>query len=107
MRRQRPKIKKIIDGYKDVLTGLGIRVQRVILFGSHAGGNQRTDSDIDLVIVSDDFRRMNLRRRLEVLGVAAARMMQPIEAQGYTTTELKKASPTNFLGEVMATGVLV
>ena len=104
MRQQRSKIKKIIDGYKDVLKGLGIRVQRVILFGSYAHRSQNSDSDIDLVIVSDDFRRMNLRQRLEILGIAAVRIMQPIEARGYTMTELKKASPTNFLGEIVATG---
>lgn len=107
MRQKRPEIKEIVDRYKDALKVMGIRAQRVILFGSCARRDQHDDSDIDLVIVSDDFRSMNLRRRMEILGVAAVRIMQPIEAKGYTTAELKKASPENFMGEVLATGSFV
>ncbi len=105
MLTQRSKIKEIIDSYKDSLRTLGIRTQRVILFGSYARGKQKVHSDIDLLIISNDFRYMNLRNRLEVLGVAAVRIMQPIEAKGYTQAELKKASPVNFLGEALATGI--
>jgi len=45
---------------------LGVNVERVILYGSQANGRQREDSDIDLVVISNDFRKMNLRQRLEV-----------------------------------------
>ncbi len=34
-------------------------VERVILFGSQADGTATADSDIDLIIVSPDFARMN------------------------------------------------
>ena len=32
------------------------RVERVFLYGSYAKGKQRDDSDIDLVVISPDFR---------------------------------------------------
>ena len=104
---KRSKIKLIVQEYKESLLNLGIRVQKVVLFGSHSKGRAHEYSDIDLIIVSEDFSRMNLRQRLEVLGIAAARIMKPVEAKGYTLAEIKKASPLNFLGEALSSGVLV
>ncbi|OQX53514.1 MAG: hypothetical protein B5M48_03275, partial [Candidatus Omnitrophica bacterium 4484_213] len=59
-------------------------------------GNFREDSDIDLLIVSDSFKRKNLRRRLEILGIAAARIMQPIEAYGVTPHEIESPQKVSF-----------
>lgn len=105
MLKTRQKIKAIISEYKKALLSLGIHVERVILFGSFAKGKPKKDSDIDLVIISDDFEKLNLRERLEILGVAAVRIMKPIEAKGYTVKEIKNVSPTSFLEEVLVTGV--
>ena len=99
--------KKIIKEYKKALQELGINVKRVILYGSFARGTQRKDSDIDLVIVSNDFERMKLRKRVELLGIAAARIMKPVEARGYTPKEVKMATQASFLKEVLAVGVSV
>ena len=107
MLKTRQKIKEIINEYKKTLFYLGIRVERVILFGSFAKGNPRKDSDIDLIVVSNDFEKLNLRERLEILGVAAIRMMKPIEAKGYTLKEIRNVSPTSFLEEVLLTGVRI
>ena len=98
--------KEVIKEYKKALQELGINVKRIILYDSFAKGNQREDSDIDLVVVSDDFEKMNLRKRLELLGIAAARIMKPVEA-GYTPKELKMATQASFLKEVLAEGVSV
>ena len=103
----RQKIKKIIEDYKNVLSSLGIHVERVILFGSFANGKARKDSDIDLVVISNDFEKLNLRERLEILGVAAARIMKPIEAKGYTIKEIHNAAQASFLEEILETGVRI
>jgi hypothetical protein len=42
---------------------------------------------VDFIVVSDSFSGMNVRERLEVLGVAAARILEPIQALGYTQEE--------------------
>ena len=34
-------------------------IQRMVLFGSRARGEARRDSDVDLIVVSDAFRRKN------------------------------------------------
>ena len=89
MYKESPKVKTTIKCYLKELSELGVEVQKVILYGSYAKGNFRKDSDIDFVVVSDNFKRMNLRKRLEVLGIAAVRLMKPIEAYGVTPDEIK------------------
>jgi len=105
--KARREVKEIIKQYKEVLQKLGVHVERVILYGSFVRGAQREDSDIDVVVISKDFQKMNLRERLEILGIAAARIMQPIEARGYTQEEFKEKSRLSFLQEVLTTGVSV
>ena len=101
------QIKEIIEEYKQTLQKLGINVERVILYGSYAKANQRKDSDIDLTVISKDFRKMNLRERLEVLGIAAARIMKPVEAKGYTPQEIEMTQEASFLKEVLEVGVSI
>jgi predicted nucleotidyltransferase len=94
------EIKIIIERYKEELRKLGIRPQRVILYGSYAGGHPREDSDIDLIVISEDFKKLNLRERLEILGLAAGRVFEPIEAIGYTEEEVKDTKGT-LLEEIL------
>ena len=105
MAKTRQAIKKIVDQYRAVLEKFGIHAERVVLYGSFAQGKDRADSDIDLVVISQDFKGLNLRERLEILGKAAARVMKPIEARGYTPQEMKKTSSLSFLSEVLKVGV--
>ena len=103
----RPETSKIIARYREQLGRLGIRVERVILFGSSLRGEVQEGSDIDLLIVSPDFARMNTRERLELLGLAAARIWEPVEAIGYTPEEMSKVEPATLLEEILQTGVSV
>jgi len=101
------KIAEIVKRYCDQLKQMGIHVERAILFGSHAHGSGTNGSDIDLLIVSPNFVGMNTRARLELLGIAAARLWQPIEAFGYTADELADVEPATLLEEILRTGVPV
>ena len=101
------QIKEIVAEYTQTLKTLGVNVERVILYGSYALGNERKDSDIDLVIISKDFQKMNLRERLEILGIAAVRIMEPIEAKGYTPEEIQMAQEASCLKEVLEIGVRI
>jgi predicted nucleotidyltransferase len=101
MLKRRQKIKEIIERYKRELTNLGIRTEKIILYGSYAKGNPRQGSDIDLIVVSNDFKSFNLRERLELLGLAAGKVFEPIEAFGYTPKELKSEEKESFLGEIL------
>ena len=59
------EIEEIISRYTIEIEKMGIKPQKILLYGSYAKGNPREDSDIDLVVVSDNFKDMNIRERLE------------------------------------------
>lgn len=44
----------------------GISVQKIIIYGSYARGVQREDSDIDIIIISKDFRDKSIFERVEL-----------------------------------------
>ncbi len=96
-----PQLRNIIARYEDELLTLGINVSAVYVFGSFSKGTQREDSDIDLIVVSPDFRGKDLRERLEVLGVAAARIMEPIESYGVTPEEIEKKTLPFFWSQML------
>lgn len=107
MYKKRSSVKEIVREYKKAVEVLGVHVDSAILYGSFAKGTQREDSDIDLVIVSRDFRKMNIRERLELLGIASVRIMKPVEARGYTPQEIRSVLPHSFLGEILEAGVTI
>jgi predicted nucleotidyltransferase len=94
----------IIDQYKSVLSTLGIRADRVILYGSYAQGKAREDSDIDLIVISPDFEGKDIRQRLEILGVASARIMEPVQSMGVTPAEIESDETSFFIKEVLQYG---
>jgi len=101
MFKRRQKIEGIIKKYKQELEKLGIKPEKIILYGSYAKGSPRQDSDIDLIVISEDFKNLNLRERLEILGLAAGRILEPIEALGYTQKEIELEKKESFLGEIL------
>lgn len=101
MFKRRQKIERIIERYKQELKNLGIKVEKIVLYGSYAKGKPRPDSDIDLIVISDDFKNLDLRERLEILGLAAGRVFEPIEALGYTKEEIESEEKESFVAEVL------
>ena len=102
-----PEVADIVRRYRQQLEQMGIRVARMVLYGSHARGTADEDSDIDLLIVSPDFSRMNWRKRLELLGVATARLWQPVQGYPCTPEELEQIGSGTFLEEILETGVVL
>ncbi len=86
----RSELGVIIDRYCHEVEALGIHVENVLLFGSQAKGTATEDSDIDLFVVSPDWKRYNDRERFELLGIAAVRILEPIQARGVTPEEIAK-----------------
>jgi len=95
------EIKIILSCYSAEIAKLGVVPHEILLYGSYARGNAREDSDIDVIVVSEDFKGMNLRERLELLGLAAGRVFEPIEAIGYTPEELEANKKESFLEEAL------
>ena len=68
----------------------GIRPQKVILYGSYADGTHREGSDIDVVIISDDFAGKGYWERIDILADAIYEIFAPIEAVAMTPEEWER-----------------
>ena len=101
MAKATPELKRIVKRYRIQLEMMGIRPTRVLLYGSQASGTAREGSDIDLIVISGDWKKYNHRQRLELLGVAAARILEPVQAQGFTPSEIRQKQITPFWEQVM------
>jgi predicted nucleotidyltransferase len=92
--------------YKRRLRALGVNVKKTILYGSYAVGNAREDSDIDLVVVSDDFKNMDIWERLCLLGRARIGIKRPMEIMGFTEEELESEDSSIFVkNEIKSKGM--
>lgn len=87
--KTKSKVKKIVGRFKQELKKLGINSKEIILYDSYAKGTSQEGSDTALIVISDDFKNLNLREGLEILGLAAGRVFEPIEVLGYTKKEIK------------------
>ena len=97
-----------ISKVKQALLHQGFKVNKVILYGSQATGKTEEYSDIDIMVISDDFKGMNILKRLETIGlaIAKAKIMEPIEPLGYTEEEFSLKGKGTFIGdEVKAKGI--
>ena len=77
----------IIVIFKDALESQGIHIKKIILFGSFATGTFNDESDIDLVIISDDFAGKDYWKRIDILSEAIYEVFKPIEAIAMTPEE--------------------
>lgn len=73
--------------FQKILESKGIKVSKLILYGSYANGNAREDSDIDVVVISDDFTGKGYWERIDILSDAIYQIFEPIEAIAMTPQE--------------------
>ena len=78
---------RVIDDYGRAVEEQGIHIAKMILYGSYARGDSHEGSDIDLIVVSDDFEGKGLKRRIRILGNAVVKVWKPVEAVAMTTGE--------------------
>ena len=94
-------VRSVVSRFCRQLEQMGIPTERVLLFGSQAKGTAQEGSDIDLVIVSSAWEPYSERERLELLGVAAARILEPVQARGATPEEIATHRLSPFLEQVL------
>ena len=95
---------------KNLLTSLearGIKVNKLILYGSHAYGKPGPDSDIDIAVISKSFDKKGLLKRQELLGEAIFQLRERVELIGYGYEELQRAPNLTFLSEILSKGKVV
>jgi len=69
-----------------------IKVQKVILFGSASRNQMTYDSDIDVIVLSSDFKKLDYIQRLQLLSRARKGLSRqvPMDILGYTSDEFNK-----------------
>lgn len=103
------QVKKIAKDYVR-FAGQKISIERALLFGSAARGEADKDSDIDLIIISEDFKKMDLAQRLIVLSQLRGRnfINWPMDILGYTADEFEKLSQvSSMFAEAKRDGVVI
>lgn len=98
------KIKPALDNYIKKVTD-SMNVEKIILFGSHARGDAKRDSDVDLLVISEDFATMDDDDRLKILYRLSVGFPYNLHVYGITPDELLHASPLTTLGEAKKKGI--
>jgi predicted nucleotidyltransferase len=96
---------KIIFDFKKALESAGVKPCKILLYGSYATGNFRPDSDIDLVIISEDFEGKDYWQRIDILSDAIYKVFQPIEAIAMTPKEWEQGN--SFIADYARNGKVV
>ena len=78
---------EIMSRFKRAIEAQNVKVSRMILFGSQETGTAREGSDIDVVVISDDFKDKGYWQRIDILSAAIYEVFEPIEAIALTTEE--------------------
>ena len=93
-------LKKYINDYVAACNGVGVHFNKIILFGSYARNTPHEWSDIDLVLVSDDFIEMGWD---DYGKIAPANIkFVDIEPHIFNTAYFEKGDP--FIEEIIKTG---
>ena len=101
MAKRTPELKRIVNRYRAQLEKMGIRPVRILVYGSQAAGTAPEGSDIDLIVISGDWKKYNQRERLELLGIASARILEPVQAQGFTPNEIRTKKIMPFWEQII------
>jgi predicted nucleotidyltransferase len=81
---------EIIDRFRQEIQVRGILSQKIILYGPHASGTSAAVSDIDVVIISDDFIGKGYWERIDILTDVICAMSAPLEAVAMTQEEWER-----------------
>jgi len=86
-----------------------VNISRIILFGSQADGKASAESDVDLVLISKDFKNKNIFKRLEMIKKAEIatikKFMIPIDIILMTPEEFK--GETSLVSEYAKKGTVI
>ncbi len=78
---------RIVSDFVKALEAEKVKPQKIILFGSYSTGTQHEGSDIDLVVISEDFAGKDYWERIDILATALVKVFEPIEAIAMTPQE--------------------
>lgn len=102
-----PQLLDRISAYAAELERRGVSVERIVLYGSHARGEARADSDVDIAVFSEAFGGPEHLEFSGVLSAAKWTTEPMIEAIGLHPAALASVPPISFLNDIVTTGRVV
>ena len=98
--------KKSLKKFLDALPKK-VKIEKIILYGSAVRKQAKYANDIDVLIVSDSFRKWDEDKRLDTL-YKASRFIEPeIHPWGVTINEWKSASKYSLIGQARINGISI
>ena len=87
----------------------GLNISKIILFGSQAKGESTEESDIDILIISNDFRNKHIFFKVELIKEAEIKtikkFMIPLDIITMTPEELE--SETSLIADYVKDGEVI
>jgi uncharacterized protein len=97
---------RIIAAFARLLSE-SIRVEVMILYGSHVNGSPDEWSDIDVAVISPDFEGLQMWERQRIISRATLDREPSLAPIGYPSGEYHNPGPHSFLREIIRTGRVV
>ncbi|MBU1055796.1 MAG: nucleotidyltransferase domain-containing protein [Proteobacteria bacterium] len=103
------RAEEVVQFLFDCLEEKKLNISKIIIFGSQAKGTETEESDIDIIIVSEDFKRKNIFKRADMTKDAEIRtirkFMVPLDIITITPEEYE--NKTSLIAEYVHTGKIV
>jgi predicted nucleotidyltransferase len=96
------KIRNTIEQYLRLLKENNFKIQRVYLFGSYARGDYTEWSDIDLALVSDNFKGIRIKDKDKIRKITLS-VSSSIEVLPFNPNDFNAENP--LAKEIMETGI--
>lgn len=98
------KIKTALSRYKRLLLKNGFKVEKLLLYGSYAKGEQHRWSDIDVCIIAPEFVKNRSQQRLKA-SLLAHQIDPAIEIVPYSPRDWSENLVSPLLDQIRKTGV--
>lgn len=89
-------VKKIIRFFGNDLKERGLKISKIVLFGSYSTGKAFEGSDIDVAVISEDFEGKDIFARVKMIKDAEVatikRFMVPLDVIAMTPDEYENGS---------------
>ncbi|MCH8317422.1 MAG: nucleotidyltransferase domain-containing protein [Bacteroidetes bacterium] len=95
-------IKRVTNFAKEIKAN-GLNLKKVILFGSYAKNQQHQWSDIDVVLVADEFIGFGFEDMKHFVNINIKNNYYIIQTNTYPTDYFDKGDP--FINEIKRTGI--
>jgi len=70
------RAKEVVKYFINCLREKEVKVSRIIVFGSQAKGTATYESDIDIIVISEDFKRKSIFKRADMTKDAEIRTIK-------------------------------